>query len=825
MTTTNLGLNGQPVKFLGAYVKNISSSLGLSTNPSVVTVTLVEDTFSNAIFQEPTVGDFVTISVGPTWTFSGIIKRYERDIRNISGRQINVTIHDAREIMRSIPIILAPGYEAVTMRVRNTECSVLDVFSAFYVENSTFNLSGWNQSGMQFKRIISALHGDNINFGNTLVSIARQTIRSFGETYRFNLQEVADRVDNEYRVNTNLIPLTNLIEDFSQRHSFDWFIESERASDGVIDVTVRIIDRSRDQNTLSLPTFLANHNGRVLSCTSGIELRNDVSCMALMGAPVENLTRLEIKGLANEPIDLAANSGSHRYLMTETEMRVVLGGKIAWEIWLGVDEDNGGGGGFSRYGGILRDEDIDSLFVLNQIFSSNLIDSNGNLPKNKKKKANYLLGIQDARFQNAGRIYEKLHAHAEATYGKRWVHGTLFDEVIESAWTRDVVAGDNDPNTFFRQSDGRTRAYVEFNNSAAGGGGSLGLTNLRNLFGNQNVFKDIINFSDTFSTTLPGDPGDNGAIINCELRNQFYVGGEVFNTDKSNYVYNDPDKPFSIFSEEIQVIEGEGAGGNQSAPRHTLWMSCTIDRDGVVTLPTSVVEKLPTPDELLNIAIRMASASGNQTKRDAEGNTLTVNDYLKDLIKRFYGTALFEIAARCYQPNVVYVPTRSRYLRYGPVFSSELDGETQGKLEILQDDGFAPWEFGGLSLMSGAMQLKVDNATSLQREIFSANINVEGYPELNIGDALEKNANINSISISFGSQLTTSYGLQTFTRKFGEFTKEDWARLALFGNGAAARALPQNQISHVNNAQVVVTKQYPSLTTNRSIIRGGNNLG
>jgi hypothetical protein len=227
---------------------------------------------------------------------------------------------------------------------------------------------------------------------------------------------------------------------------------------------------------------------------------------------------------------------------------------------------------------------------------------------------------------------------------------------------------------------------------------------------------------------------------------------------------------------------------------------------------------------MLELALKMNEANKGGQKKDADGNVIDTNDFLKDIIKRYYGVSLFEIAARCFQPGAVYIPTRSRYLRYGPVFSSELDGETQGKLEIIQDDGFAPWEFGGMALMSGAMQLKVDNATSLQREAFSANISVEGYPELNIGDSLEKNSNINSISISFGGQLTTSYGLQTFTRKFGEFTKEDWARLALFGNGAAARTLPQNQTAHANNAQVRVTKQYQSMTTNRTMIRGGNNI-
>lgn len=812
MTTTNLGLNGQPAKFLGAYVKNISTSLGLSTNPSSCTITVVEDPLTNAFFEEPIVGSYHTIEVGPTWKFSGIIKRYEKDIRNIGGRQINITMYDVRDIMRSIPVILSPGYEAVTMKVRNTQCSCIDIFSAFYVEGGVINLSGWTQAGMQFKRIINALHGDNILFGSTHVPIGQQIANAFGERYRFNFTALLDRVDPEYRINTNLVPISNIVEDLSSRHSFDWFVNSERASDGVIDVSISLIDRSRDQTTINLPTFLNSHNGKVVSCTSGIELRNDVSCLALLGAPVEQLTRVAVKGLANEPLDLSSESGNHKYLMTETEMRVVLGGKLGWEIWLGIPQEYGGGGGFSRYGGTLLDTDINPLFVLNALFAQNVLDGNGNIPKNKERKANYLLGVQDARYSNAGQLFEKLHAHAEATYGKRWVHDDIFDEIIDSAWTRGAIVGNDDPYEYFQQKDGRTRAFVEFNSEGAGGAFSLGLSNLTSLFGSQDVFRNVTKFGTTFSTILPGEPGQNGSILVVELKDEFAPSGATFNTDRANYVYNDSENPYT------------------ESFRTKLYMACTVDKDGVLTLPCPVVEKIPTPEELMQMAIdaynQENNNAGSDAKTDADGNALTVNDYLESLLRRYYGTSLFEIASKCYQPAQAYIPTRSRYRRYGPVFSSELDGESQGKLEILQDDGFAPWEFGGLALMSGAMQLKVDNATSLQREVFSANITIEGYPEMNLGDSLEKNANITSLSISFGGGgLTTSYGLQTFTRKFGEFSKEDWARFALLTNGAGPRVFPQNQIGFVENTRVNVTKQFVSQSSNRALFGGGNRVG
>lgn len=785
MTATTLGLNGQPVKFLGAYVKQISSSLGLSISPSSVTITLVEDPLTGAVFQEPTVGLYYEISIGPTWNFGGVCKRWDRDIRNISGRQITVVLNDARDIMRSVPMIIAPGYELVAQRTIHTECAVLDIFGAYFVENSIINLSGWNQSGMEYKRIVSALHGDNITFGTTLVPIPQRYANVYGETYRFNLANVSLRVDQLYRTNSNLIPLSNLIEDLGQKHSFDWFITSERASDGVIDVTVHTIDRTQDSITLSLPTFLSNHNGKVVSCTSGVELR-DVACTALMGAPVEQLLKVAVNGLANEPIDLVADSGTNTYTMNEIEMRVVMGGKDAWEIWLGIPAESGGGGGFSRYGGFCQDTHINALFNISEI-DTFLID-NPNIPKNKLRKIEYLLGEENAHFENVGRIYEKLLNHAETTYGKRWAHNDIFDEIIESAWTRDAVGGNSDPNEYFRQKDGRTRCYVEFSNQDAGGAYSLGLSNLTNLFGNQNVFQNVTAFGETFSNIMPGEPGQNGTILIVELVDDFNPGSHIIDTDKSNYVYNDTDEL-------------------QPSTRHSLYVAGTCDKDGVVTIPCVIGESKPDPVWLMNQI--KARQEGKNPVQDADGNVLQADDLIEQQLRFLYGDALFNIAGRCYQPKYAHIPVRSLYRRYGPVFSQELTKTVQGKLEIIQDDGFCPWEFGSISLMVDAMQRKIDNATSLQKEIFTANIVVEGYPELNLGDSLEKNANINSISISFGGGgLTTSYGLQTFTRKFGEFTRDDWARIALFANSSAARTFPQNPIGSIDNSKVSVAKQF-----------------
>lgn len=799
MTVTSLNLSGFPLKFLGAYVKNISASLGMSTNPSSCSITLVEDGDFGVLFSPPEIGKFYTINIGSSWSFSGIITKYDTDLRNIGGRTITVSMSDPREVMKLIPVIIAPGYQQVVFGISNTGCSVLDVYGAF--QQGLINLSSWNQSGMGFSNFVGALHGVNILYGATVIGIQRQTVKGFGELYRFNIDEISDIVSPNYRINTNLSALTNVIEDLSSKHSFDWFVDSERDSNNIVNVTVRVIDRSVDNINLSLQEMLNDHEGKVISATSGTELRSELSCLALQGAPVEQMTKVSIKGLANEPIDFTPEGGTNKYFMTEDEMRAVIAGRQTWEVWLGahiivVGNEDGGVtslGGFSRYGGKLRDNYVNPLLTLYDM-QEKCQQLNGAISKDRADSILDSANQSASNLEIVGKVFDKLSSHAKKIYGKRWAHDDIFDEIIESAWTRDTVTGGTrypnteEPNSYFRQEDGRTRAYVEFSSEDSGGAWSLGLNNLTNLFGNLDIFRNVTRFGANFSNIATADE----ALIQCELRNRFNPADGMIDTDKSNYIYD------------------QSTGDiHWSVVRKSLFVSATIDKDGVVTIDAPVMESLPDENAIISIAIE-------QTQLSREEISSSLNK-----LQLFYGTYLTKTNGRCFQPKYVYIPTRSRYNRYGPVFPSNKSENTWGKLEVIQDDGFAPWEFGGAFLMLQAMQLKVDNASSMQRESFTANIVVEGYPQYNIGDSLEKNSNINSISASFGDSVKTTYNLQTFTRKFGEFSKEDWARMALLINSGGPRILPQQQISFIEQHRVSVSKNYSGGWKSSSSVDGG----
>ncbi len=588
-----------------------------------------------------------------------------------------------------------------------------------------------------------------------------------------------------------MAPLSNLIEDLSQRHSFDWFVDSTRRSDGIIEVTIRTIDRSTDNIDIDLQTFLDLHDEKVITATSGVELRNEVSCMALQGAPVENLTKVAILGLANEPIDLTTEGGFNDYIMEEQEIISVLVGRPQWEIFLGNESKNAQSSskGMSRYGPGFGDDDLAELTVLIRTIQEIDFDDAGSISAYNAKRVAYLQASQEEKRLAIGKVFKKLEDHAKATYGKRFVHDSILDEIIQSAWTRDVIVGNDDPNEYFRQEDGRTKAYVEYSLEDAGGAFSLGLNNLTNLFGAQDVFRNVTVFGTTFANRTLGQD----AILVLQLAGSFDPNDvSVDIADTANYVYKESSSPFA-------------------SVKTSLFVSCTVNKDGVVALPGGIFESKPTDEQLRQAAI---AQGGN-----ARDNLIEI--YKK--LERFYGKAYWNQHALAYQPSFAYIPVRSSTLRYGPVFSSDLGQDAQGKVQIIQDAGFAPWEFGSISTMIAAMQIKVDNATSLQKEAFTANISVEGFPLFSIGDSIEKNSNINSISMSFGDGgVKTTYSLQTYTRKFGEISKQDLAQLAFILNNGGGRILPQQQANFISGHNVNVDKGLgPNFGVLNSNVNGG----
>lgn len=762
MTATNLGLGGSPIQFLGAYVANVNCQLGIAQSPSTCNVTLAEDLNQSPqiLFQEPEVGSYLRIDIGTKFNFEGVVTSWSKDVRNISGRQITVNLSDPREIMTSIPMILAPGFREVVDQIEDSECSLIDVFGAYDDPDTGYNLSGWNQAGIPYERIALALKGGTIFLEGIEFDVTGQAGKAFGETYRFNLDNLTAKVaDPTFRVNSNLISIADFIQEMANRNSLDWYVTSRRnTNDNIIDVTIEVIDRSVDNTDVDLDNFLAASSGRVISARRGFELRNEVACSVLFGAPVEQMRTLNITGMANNPVDLSDEGASASYFMTEEEMRYVLGNKQAWKLWLTLN------GGLDRYnlGG------VESSLGLPVVSLTDFNDTESQLVMRGDRPRPFKFPVQEKR---VGAIYEKLKGHAEASYGKRFLFQLPTDvDIIDGAWTADVIAGNDDPNEYFRKEDGKTRCYVEFVGTS-----------------------QLVDSPPPFGFVLLKGQGA-AQPLTLDLASSFDAENVVAELDKADWMRS----PNSVNGSLPVAGQVEG---------NRIFVAATIEEGGIVRIDSALTEAAPISREVQNIIKNQKPA---QLSQDADGNSVNKANRAQVLLIHIHGEfpAFSKIHTKAYQPRYVHVPVRAKFRRYGPVFSSNITPNSQGALNIEQDDGFSPWEFGGASIMIDAMQFKVDNESSSVNKVENATVVVEGFPDFSIGDALGFNSNINNINISLQGQVATTYELRSFLRKFGELSKRELAQLSLFARRGGARNLPQDTLAFINKYRSKVARQF-----------------
>lgn len=102
-----------------------------------------------------------------------------------------------------------------------------------------------------------------------------------------------------------------------------------------------------------------------------------------------------------------------------------------------------------------------------------------------------------------------------------------------------------------------------------------------------------------------------------------------------------------------------------------------------------------------------------------------------------------------------------------------------GKVRVEQDPGLTPWDYGGEAVMNLAGNARVLTAVTNQQVSESGSVTHAGAPAWSLGDVLQTGGpNLTNIEVSFGQQgVTTSYRWQTFTPRFGLFSRQNSERV------------------------------------------------
>jgi len=112
-------------------------------------------------------------------------------------------------------------------------------------------------------------------------------------------------------------------------------------------------------------------------------------------------------------------------------------------------------------------------------------------------------------------------------------------------------------------------------------------------------------------------------------------------------------------------------------------------------------------------------------------------------------------------PTMAAIPLKSNIETYGPWYSSGANG----KLEYEQDEGLAPWSFGGFSVMNQAANARVNEAISNYQISEAGSVTFPGVPRNQLGSQLLSGGPyVTNIQVNIGQEgVTSSYQMNTWT--------------------------------------------------------------
>ena len=162
------------------------------------------------------------------------------------------------------------------------------------------------------------------------------------------------------------------------------------------------------------------------------------------------------------------------------------------------------------------------------------------------------------------------------------------------------------------------------------------------------------------------------------------------------------------------------------------------------------------------------------------------------------GANLYSMYPAAIMPCAVAVPLRSNIRPYGPYGTSNFHNSCGG-INVEVDKDIAPWVFGSVDLMNTAAMVRLSTMETDPLVIgTTGSVTVPCLPSTSLGySMLSQGPVLNGLSVNFGSGgVSTTYSYQTFTPKFGSFSRSTLDRLKLIAKNRREqlKLLRNNQI-------------------------------
>jgi hypothetical protein len=189
-----------------------------------------------------------------------------------------------------------------------------------------------------------------------------------------------------------------------------------------------------------------------------------------------------------------------------------------------------------------------------------------------------------------------------------------------------------------------------------------------------------------------------------------------------------------------------------------------------------------------------SEAKSQYYQTDTTDLTTTTQRRLDSALVNQYG--LYPAAI---MPCAVAIPLRSNIRPYGPYATGNFHNSCGG-INVEVDKEIAPWVFGSVDLMNTAAMIRLLNFETDPLVIgTTGSVTVPCLPQISLGlSMLTQGPVLNGLSVNFGSGgISTTYSFQTFTPKFGSFSRSMLDRIKLIAKNR------REQLKILRNNQVL----------------------
>ncbi len=240
-------------ELFGGRVRSINTTLGLNQNPTVITVTIVEDDKSITLKNRR----LVDISTG-AFKFRGIVQSWSESKTDVAGTGVyQVRITDTKPVLDAAQVVIGSSFDTTFTIAADYGDNVISVLpeNALQISN-----------GIPFKSIKNAVEDTTIRYGNEKYTV----------DFNFTLPTRGSRI--EYTIRTRAMSLLELISQVANDHGLDWYVTT--SSKNVI--SINMFGRTNITN-MTVDQLAALHPDGIIKRHEGKENRDTVQKVVLLG--------------------------------------------------------------------------------------------------------------------------------------------------------------------------------------------------------------------------------------------------------------------------------------------------------------------------------------------------------------------------------------------------------------------------------------------------------------------------------------------------------------------------------------------------------------